>query len=280
MLRWVVDSTVWVASVRASATPTAAVAPVASPWAVVVAEAVIIAFASSLPVSVSSVPAPMSAELVTFEIAIEIDGTTVTPPPAAPVFASVVIACRPSASSVRSCALVSRPVSSIPAKVVSLTIESANEMPRPKLEPPVVPPGSALTVEMLLEAALRETSPPVASTEAPLRIAAVVLTVTRLIETEPATPTLPPPAPEAVSAPKRLVVSPATFVSKAEAVNPCATTTAPVSTADSLVTLARLIATPAPMLTPEPVVDALPSPFAFESLFAELFSVRRPPAVR
>ena len=45
-------------------------------------------------------------------------------------------------------------------------------------------------------------------------------------------------------------------------------------------TFARLIATPAPMLTPEPVVDAEPSPLAFESLFAELLSVSAPPEVR
>ena len=124
-----------VASVSASATPIAAVAPTAEPDAVVVADAVSSAFASRLPVSVSSAPAPMSACEVTFEIAIEIDGTTVTPPPDAPVCACVVIACCPFARSVRSCALVSTPVSSIPAKVVSFTIESANETPRPKSVP-------------------------------------------------------------------------------------------------------------------------------------------------
>ena len=57
-----VDSTVWVASVSASETPIAAVEPpVAAPEALVTAEAVSCAFASSFPVSVSSVPAPMSA---------------------------------------------------------------------------------------------------------------------------------------------------------------------------------------------------------------------------
>ncbi len=44
-------------------------------------------------------------------------------------------------------------------------------------------------------------------------------------------------------------------------------------------TFARLIATPAPMLTPEPVVEAEPSAFAVESEFAELLSVSEPPAV-
>ncbi len=244
------------------------------------ADAVISAFASRLPVRVSSAPVPMSACEVTFEIAIEIDGTIVTPPPVAPVCACVVIACWPFACSVRSWAFVSTPVFSIPAKVVSFTIESANEMPRPKSVPLVTPPGNAFTIDSLVEAALSETSPRFALTDAPVRIAAVVVTLTMLIETEPATPTEPPPAPDVDSAPKRLVVSPATFVSDASATSPCELTTAPVSTADSFVTFARLIATPAPMLTPEPVVDAEPSPFAFESLFAELLSVSEPPEVR
>ncbi len=67
----------------------------AEPTRVVVADAVSSAFASRLPVSVSSVPVPMSAFEVMFEIAIEIDGTIVTPPPDAPVCACVVIACCP-----------------------------------------------------------------------------------------------------------------------------------------------------------------------------------------
>ena len=275
--RCVVDSTVCVASVSPSATPIAAVAPTAEPEAEVVADALSSAFASSLPVSVSSVPAPIVAAEETFEIATAIDGTTVTPPPAAPVCACVVIACVPLACSVRSWPPVSTAVSSSPAKVVSLTIESANETPRPKSVPPVAPPGSALTVLAELETASRLTSP--AATVPPERIAAVVLTLTMLIETEPATPTEPPPAPEVDCAPNWFVASPETFVIPALAPNDAAVTTPPPSTTASFVTFARLIATPAPTLIPEPTVEAEPSADAFASEFTDEPSVAAPVAV-
>ena len=100
-----------------------------------------------------------------------------------------------------------------------------------------------------------------------------------LIETEPATPTEPPPAPEVDSAPKRFVVSPETFVIPALAVNDAPVTVAPLSMTASLVTFARLIATPAPTLMPEPTVEAEPSAFAFASVLADDASVTAPVAV-
>ena len=100
--RCVVASTVCVASVSASETPIAADPPAAEPEAFVTADAVSSAFASSLPVSVSSVPAPMVAELEMFEIATATEAAIDTPPPAAPVRDSVVIACLPFAASTRS----------------------------------------------------------------------------------------------------------------------------------------------------------------------------------
>ena len=250
--------------------------PVAAPAAAETADAVSSAFASNLPVNVNNAPTPMLAREPTFEIEIAIDGT-IAIGPAAPVRDSVVIACCPFARNVRSCALSKMPPSSTPAKVESLTIESANETPRPKLEPPIVPPN-AFTVETLVDAAESDTSP-VVDTEPPERIAAVVLTLTMLIDTEPATPIEPPPAPDIDSAPKRLVTSPATSVIDAAAAKPAATTNAPDSTTDSLVTFAKLIATPAPIATPEPPVAALPSAVAFASELTELLRVSVPPAV-
>ena len=222
----------------------------------------------------------MSAFEVTFEIAIEIDGTIVTPPPLAPVCACVVIAC---------CAVrMQRQIVRVGEETRVLDPGEGRVVHDRERERDTEAevgaarsgrPGTPSPCDSLVEAALSEASPRPASTEAPERIAAAVSTLTMLIETEPATPTEPPPAPEVDSAPNRLVVSPATFVSTASAANPTATTTAPLSTTDSFVTFARLIATPAPTLIPSPVVDAEPSAFAFESVFADDFSVSEPPAV-
>ena len=85
------DSTVWVEIVSATATPTAAVPPVESPDAVVVADAFPVAFASTLPVTAVGAPVPMSAELETFEIATATAGASETFGLDAPVVASVVI---------------------------------------------------------------------------------------------------------------------------------------------------------------------------------------------
>ena len=94
-----------------------------------------------------------------------------------------------------------------------------------------------------------------------------------LIETEAPMPTLPPLAPEVVSAPKRCVVSPPTFVIEASAVKPWLVITEPASAVASLCMCATFTAMPAPTATPEPpVTTAEPSPFAFESEFADVFS--------
>ena len=66
--------------------------PCVSPSALVIAEAVIFACASKLPVRISGVPVPMSAELFTFEITTATPGATATFGEEAPIFACVVIA--------------------------------------------------------------------------------------------------------------------------------------------------------------------------------------------
>ena len=280
MLRSVVEKTLWLASVSASATPTATEPPIASPAAVVSALARSVAFASSVPPTLSAAPVPIVAEVVTFESAIAIAGATETFGLEAPVFASTVIVSTFTASSVTLPPPVIVPPSSIPAKVVSSITESANEAPTPTLEPPTPPPaGSALTIVSEVEAAPSSTAPAPALTDAPVRIAPVVWRSTMLIETEAPMPTWPPLAPEVVSAPKRCVVSPPTLVIEASAVKPWPEITEPPSAVASLCMCATFTATPAPTLTPElPVETAEPSPFAFESVFAEVFRETAPPA--
>ena len=76
-------------------------------------------------------------------------------------------------------------------------------------------------VEAAFEAALIETSPPFAFTIAFGAIVAVVLIVMIPIETEPATPIVPPPAPETVSVSNVLTASEPFTVSSAESTTPC-----------------------------------------------------------
>ena len=60
--------------------------------------------------------------------------------------------------------------------------------------------------------------------------------------------------------------------------NDAPVTVPPLSMTASLVTFARLIATPAPTLMPEPTVEAEPSAFAFASVLADDASVTAPAA--
>jgi hypothetical protein len=221
------DSARWLAIVRASATPTAASAPCASPSAVVCAEAFSFASASTEPVRIRAAPEPTYALAVTFERAIATDGTIETSPPEAPVFACVVIACAPLAEIVRSAPPVSVPPFSIAAVVTSSTKLSAIEAPIPTEPAPTTPLsfGSAFTTEVELETAPIVTSPAPALTTAPVLISASVRTLTMLSAKEPAIPTSPPPAPDVPSAPKSCV-EPAPVI-RASIVTPWALTVEP-----------------------------------------------------
>ena len=66
-LRAVVAVTRWFEIPRASAAPMPTLAPLAAPVALVVTDAVCVAVAEIAPVTVSAVPAPIVAEVVTFE---------------------------------------------------------------------------------------------------------------------------------------------------------------------------------------------------------------------
>ena len=93
MSRIVVAVTVWFEIVNAKAIPTAA-SPVVDVAAAVVVEAddVCDAVTDTPPVADRPEPGPILAVVVTFEIVIPIPAATDTPPPEAPLAASVVAA--------------------------------------------------------------------------------------------------------------------------------------------------------------------------------------------
>src|SRR2546428_795109 len=211
----------WLAIVRARETPIAADLPCASPSAVVFADAVWSADAENAPPMVRGSPGVTCAIVVMFEIAIATDGTIATLPPAAPVFACVVMRCVVDAETPRSPPPVSFPVSS--ARVVLSTSATATEAPMPTDPTPDTPDplGSASVVDSAFAAAVIATSPLPASSGAAMR--AVVWMFSRSIATEPAMPTAPPPAPLVADAPRDDIPSP---VTSASTVAPCALTVA------------------------------------------------------
>ena len=170
--------------------------------------------------------------------------------------------------------------SSIAAVVVSSTIASATDAPMPTDSAPGTLPssaGSAVVSDVESDSAFSDTSAPRALTTEPVLSSASVRTSTRFSPSPPATLTEPPPAPDLASAPKSCV-EPAP-VSSASTTTPSAVTVAPDATNASLTTSARLIATPAPIATPEPPgCTAEPSAPAFASVCADVRSVSAPPA--
>ena len=137
----------------------------------------------------------------------EITTATAAPTPVsplAPLRASVDVRCVPTASTVMLPALPPMSAPSLRSAVVSLNIRlSANDAPTPTLSATAPSPaGSALAVLSVVACARTLTapmplprSPPSASVTSPTT-SALVTTAARLMATEPATPTLPPPAPE------------------------------------------------------------------------------------
>src|SRR5688572_29113345 len=117
-------------------------------------------------------------------------------PPDAPVRASVVDVFLARAVSVRSVPpLITEPMPTA-AVVVTLTMLSATDAPRPKLEPPAPAlPGSALESDVESDVALSVAAPdPIVTTAAgPMSAFVEIFPITRA--NEPARPTDPPPAP-------------------------------------------------------------------------------------
>ena len=284
-LRAVVAPAFWLAMVRARATPTAAVVavPVTAP-AVVAAPAVWVAVAAKAPVRVVVAPVPSDAVVVTFDKVMAAAGTAATdPPPEAPILASVVAMSVVVAEMVRFLVPVRTAPLSRPATVRSLMMLSATEAPTPTEEPPVepTPTGSAFTSDVALAAATK-----VAAAVVPVRVAvpfscAVVVTFSSRRAKDPARDTFVPvpPAPEAEEAPK---VSTPLFgppgVMVASKSRPAAVTVSPTGRTAVFFTLARVMATPAPM--PSEVPPALePSAVEVSPATALEESVRMPPEV-
>src|SRR5688572_22593303 len=244
MLRAVVASAVWSANVSATAAPIAALPLlVVLPDAVVLAVAVVVALKATVPPAVSVGPVPADASLRTFEIATATAAATATPP-LAPVRASVVAVCVPLAVSVASPAVASVAPFSTRARVSCVTRFRATEAPRPNDVPPVVP-GSARAVEVPAEVAVSAAFPLLVVALPPTVALVTILPATSA--SEPATPTLPPPAPEVACAERSWLDAPAALsVSALEVVVP--------SIRDSFVTFASVIATPTPTFAVPPLV--------------------------
>ena len=137
-------------------------------------------------------PGFFSAFVATLLIATATAGAMATPPPAAPVFASVVIASVDEALRES----VATPVSVAPAPSSALVFTSikfsATDAPSPTLVAPVVA-ESALVFDVDSDCALNEASPPPALAELPSASAAVVAMLPATKANEPATLTDPPP---------------------------------------------------------------------------------------
>src|SRR5271154_5604786 len=132
------------------------------------------------------------------------------------------------------------------------------EAPMPTLVPWALPCGTAFAVSALLLSAVIMMAPlPVVVRLAPLLTCATVFKCPTLIASDPATPTLPPPAPEV-----DLAVNASCPVAGvlAATLTPTPLNVAPAPTKAVLVTLPTLIATAAPIPTPLALPVPLPLP--------------------
>ena len=164
---------------------------------------------------------------------------------------------------------------------------TATEAPMPTL-PPLAPlsTGAALAVMSVLFSAASATAPAPASTAAPLRTTASLRVSIRFSASEPAIPTLLPPAPDAASVCMVWVLSPATSVIPAFSESPLEWTTAlpPTIASATEVTLLTDTAAPMPTCVVLPSVlpsasacgNALPSAVTLASVLFDAASVRAP----
>jgi hypothetical protein len=208
-------------------------------------------------------------------------GTTPIPPPAPPCAALVMALVEVAVTSMSPVLLMTpAPVvaSRINACVVSSITLIATDAPMPTLEPVAVPCGIAEAVSALLLRALIVIVPvvavPVVVRLAPLLTCAVVSRCPTLIASEPAIPTLPPPAPDFDCAAK--VSVPLTGV-LADTVMPTPLKVAPAPTNAVLVTSPTLIATAAPI--PTPLALPLPLPLPLPLLLLAGVTTAEPSAV-
>ena len=186
-----------------TAAPTATLSPAASAPASVFTVLVWSALTRPMPDAVKVVslaPSRAIVSLSTMEMATEAEMELL---PVLPACVSVVIAWEPTASMVKSAT--PPPTGSpswISADVGFVTLFSATDAPTPTL-PPTAPPrvGFAFAALSVNDCALMFSAPAsVTPFVPPWRIFALVDAPTRLIATDPATPTFPAPAPEVASA--------------------------------------------------------------------------------
>src|SRR5688572_5209002 len=265
---------VWSANVRAIAAPMAAEPElVVSPDAVVSTDASVDASSSALPLVVNGVS--FSASDLTLLIVIATAGATLTPPPDAPVFASVIAVLRAVAVRSRATSVPVTMFGNHRAVDLIVTMFSATAAPTPTLDPPPPPlvPGSAFDVVRVSDAAVSVVAPAPSVTTAVGPTNAVVVTFAMTSENEPARPTDPPPAPLVDCAEMSFVAADGISAMTDSPVDD----TAP-STRASVVMFASVIATPAPMPS-EPPVEAWPSAADDASVVSRARSVRRPPLV-
>ena len=161
MLRSEYASETWLVMLSASAMPTDALEPSVSPRAVVADDEIWVALSDTAPLTAIGVPDVRYACEVTLLRTMAIDGATETPPPDAPVFASVVIAFSVEAPSVRSWPPLTVP--KIVALAVSSMSASANAAPTPTEPAPLTPlvpsAGRAVVVVVDIDVAVSATSP-------------------------------------------------------------------------------------------------------------------------
>ena len=172
--------------------------PFVEPLAFVVTLAFWVACAVSPPVRMRSGPLPTVALVVMFEIEIATcaEMATLPLPADAPPSAVVVIASVPVDVSVRFLAPFRTASLGRPAVVVSLTTLTATEAPTPDALPSVACFAVAIAWLSKFEVAPNERSAPFSATGSVPSTSEVVFATTTLTASEPATPTLLPPAPE------------------------------------------------------------------------------------
>ena len=261
--------------------PIAALVPVALPVALVAALPAWLAPTVTEPAALKA-PVPDTSALVSkLATVTAATGTTATPleplactPPSAVVSNVFLLA----AVTPRLPPLVSAAPLSTQARAVSSTTCTATDAPTPTLWPPLPACGLAVAWSLLADWARTLVAPaPLLASTAPAPTWASVRSVATLIASEPATPMLPPLAPE-VAAAEKVCTALALGISAAT-VMPWAFSVVALPMLARLNTSATLMATAAPTLVPPLGDTAVPSARLATSVSAVALTVAAPPAV-
>ena len=183
--------------IRAADAPTATFPALVSPVDFALFVPVLTALIVTAPAPiVRALPVPTRAVVLSSNKASETEASTAIPP-AAPAEASVTVSIFAVAVTVRPAPLVSVAPSSNSALVVVVIKFKPTDAPMPTLPPVVgVSLGAAIAVANIFSSAWMLDVPVVAFTTAPPEIVAIVSTSTMFNASDPAIPTLLPPAPD------------------------------------------------------------------------------------